>query len=46
MRSVAPPLLAALAVACLLLSGCGKKGAPSAPGPQSEIIYPRTYPTR
>lgn len=46
MRAVPPPLLAALAVACLLLAGCGKKGAPEAAGPQSEIIYPRTYPTR
>jgi hypothetical protein len=43
MRSV---LIAwALGVA-LLLGACGKKGPPSAPGPTSEIIYPRTYPTR
>jgi hypothetical protein len=33
-------------VAVLMLAGCGKKGGPSAPGPSSEIIYPRSYPTR
>lgn len=38
-------LLAALAFA-LLLTACGKKGPPSAPGPQNEVIYPRTYPAR
>jgi hypothetical protein len=38
-------LLTALASA-LLLSACGKKGPPTAPGPQNEIIYPRSYPTR
>ncbi len=38
-------LLAALLLAGGL-AGCGKKGGPSAPGPTSEIIYPRTYPTR
>lgn len=30
----------------LLLAGCGKKGPPSAPGPQTDIIYPRSFPTR
>ena len=38
-------LLAACAAA-LLLAGCGKKGAPSAPGPANEITYPRSFPTR
>ena len=32
--------------ALLLLSACGKRGAPSAPGPAEEIIYPRSYPSR
>lgn len=31
--------------ALLLLAACGKKGPPTAPGPQNEITYPRTYPT-
>lgn len=26
------------------LSGCGKKGAPHAPGPADKITYPLTYP--
>ena len=32
-------------LAILLVAGCGKKGAPVPPGPQAEIIYPRSYPT-
>ena len=35
-----------LAVALLLLAGCGKKGAPSSPGPQGEIMFPKQYPSR
>jgi predicted small lipoprotein YifL len=40
----------AIALVCLValsapLAACGKKGTPDAPGPASEIIYPRTYPT-
>ena len=36
-----------LALAALvLLAACGKKGAPSPPGPAAEIAYPRTYPSR
>ena len=35
-----------LALAVLLLMGCGKKGAPSQPGPAAEIIYPKSYPSR
>ncbi|GBQ24961.1 hypothetical protein AA12717_1940 [Gluconacetobacter sacchari DSM 12717] len=36
-----------LGVALLLagLAACGKKGAPSAPGPASHMTYPRTYPS-
>jgi predicted small lipoprotein YifL len=29
----------------LVVAGCGKKGPPSPPGPPSEVIYPRFYPT-
>ena len=36
----------ALVLAVLLLTGCGKKGAPSAPGPAPEIVYPKSYPSR
>jgi hypothetical protein len=36
-------------VVCLVLSavlaGCGKRGAPSPPGPPEDITYPKTYPT-
>ena len=47
MRAV-PVLLvcAILALALTLgLAGCGRKGAPEAPGPGDRITYPRTYPT-
>lgn len=27
------------------LAGCGRKGAPEAPGPGNKIIYPHTYPS-
>ncbi len=36
-------IVAAL-LALALLAGCGKKGSPSAPGPASDITYPRQYP--
>ena len=29
----------------LLLAGCGKKGAPVAPGPANMITYPHSYPS-
>jgi predicted small lipoprotein YifL len=40
-----PLALACIAALSAALAACGKKGPPTAPGPQSEIIYPRTYPT-
>jgi predicted small lipoprotein YifL len=30
---------------CAALSACGKKGDPSPPGPPSDVIYPKLYPT-
>ncbi|HUC19381.1 MAG TPA: hypothetical protein VMA37_17005 [Acetobacteraceae bacterium] len=43
-RSVALALL--LFVFLLpLLGACGKRGAPSPPGPANEITYPKIYPT-
>ena len=37
-------LLVLLAV--LGLAACGRKGAPTPPGPPSAITYPRVYPSR
>ncbi len=37
--------LVVLALA-LLIAGCGKKGAPEAPGPADQVVYPKVYPTR
>jgi outer membrane biogenesis lipoprotein LolB len=37
--------LVVLASACLLLTACGKKNAPDAPGPPDQITYPKIYPT-
>jgi hypothetical protein len=28
-----------------LLVACGKKGAPTPPGPSDKVTYPKTYPT-
>ena len=39
--------IALLALVILgLLAACGKKGAPTAPGPQEEITSGRSYPSR
>ena len=37
--------LATIVLALALLAGCGKKEAPTAPGPADQITYPRSYPT-
>ncbi len=39
-----PVWLAAL-LGLALLAGCGKKGAPRAPGPADQITYPKMYPS-
>lgn len=36
----------ALLLPLALLGGCGKKGSPRPPGPDSEITFPRSYPSR
>jgi predicted small lipoprotein YifL len=33
-----------LALALLALAGCGRKAAPSPPGPSDQVTYPRAYP--
>jgi hypothetical protein len=43
-RSAALALLL-LAFLLPLLGACGKRGAPSPPGPASQITYPKVYPT-
>lgn len=30
----------------LVLAGCGRKGAPSPPGPAAAVTYPSTYPSQ
>ena len=37
--------LLTLLLALTLLAACGKKGAPSVPGPQDEVIFPKQYPS-
>ncbi|MDD2704937.1 MAG: hypothetical protein PHU07_06340 [Acidocella sp.] len=31
---------------CLALVGCGRRGAPTPPGPAADITYPHTYPAQ
>jgi predicted small lipoprotein YifL len=38
-------LLIVAILAGLVLTGCGRKGAPSPPGPASDVIYPHIYPS-
>ncbi len=38
--------LAALLLACLGLSACGKVGGETQAGPPEDINYPKTYPTQ
>ena len=37
---------ALLLIVVVLLAGCGKKGAPTPPGPQSDVTYEKSYPVR
>jgi hypothetical protein len=37
--------VAAIVCTVLLIAGCGKKGAPSPPGPPDQVTWPRVYPT-
>jgi predicted small lipoprotein YifL len=43
MRAV---LIVAVLLGSVMLTACGKKGAPDPPGPPNEVIWPRAYPTR
>jgi predicted small lipoprotein YifL len=38
--------IAVILMVCLTLTACGRRGAPSAPGPASAITYPQTYPAQ
>lgn len=44
MKRVVLLLLASILLS-LPLSACGRKGAPRAPGPTDQVIYPKSYPT-
>lgn len=46
-RARAVTVTAFLLIATLLplLAACGKRGAPSPPGPANEVTYPKVYPT-
>jgi predicted small lipoprotein YifL len=37
-------LLLLAVLAALTLAGCGRKGAPSPPGPATDVTYPHVYP--
>ncbi|MXV44550.1 hypothetical protein GS501_05740 [Saccharibacter sp. 17.LH.SD] len=38
-------VLLALCVSFFGLTACGRKGAPTPPGPNKDITYPRYYPS-
>jgi predicted small lipoprotein YifL len=38
-------ILAAAIALSLSATGCGRKGAPSPPGPAADITYPHAYPS-
>ena len=38
--------LAVALVLAMTLTGCGRKGAPSPPGPATSVNYPRAYPSQ
>lgn len=46
-RARAVTVTAFLLIATLLplLAACGKRGAPSPPGPANAVTYPKVYPT-
>jgi predicted small lipoprotein YifL len=35
-----------LLFACLALTACGRRGAPTPPGPAADITYPHVYPAQ
>jgi predicted small lipoprotein YifL len=37
-------ILVIAVLAGVMLAGCGRRGAPSPPGPASDVSYPHTYP--
>ncbi len=46
LAAVKPALVLAVLIAALAVAGCGKRGAPSPPGPPDQVTWPRIYPTR
>jgi predicted small lipoprotein YifL len=33
-------------ISCLALTACGRRGAPTPPGPAADITYPHPYPSQ
>ncbi len=40
------PLTVLAVLGLLVLSACGKKGAPTPAGPAQDVTYPRSYPAK